>query len=93
MNVGDEKTVTIPAAQAYGDAREDLVGQVPRSQFPPQLNPEPGMELQMTLPTGQPIPVIVREVTDDHVLLDANHPLAGKDLTFKLQLVDVQKTA
>jgi FKBP-type peptidyl-prolyl cis-trans isomerase 2 len=93
MVTGEEKTVTIPAAQAYGDPRAELTAKVPREEFPDEITPEPGMSLQMMLPNGQPIPVTIVEVAEDHVLLDANHPLAGKDLTFKLQLVDVTKTA
>lgn len=93
MNVGEEKTITIPAEQAYGTPRDELFAKVPREDFPAEIHPAPGMQLQMRLATGQAVPVLVQEVTAEHVLLDANHPLAGLDLTFKLQLVDVTKAA
>jgi peptidylprolyl isomerase len=88
MEPGDEKTVTIPAAQAYGPRREEMTGEVPRAQFPPNIAPRVGQQLQMQQ-GGQSFVVTVREVTDEAVLLDANHPLAGKDLTFELELVEV----
>ncbi|MBB4637117.1 FKBP-type peptidyl-prolyl cis-trans isomerase [Longimicrobium terrae] len=88
MQPGDERTVVIPAADAYGEAREELVLQVPRSQFPEGVIPEIGRKLQMS--DGQNTFVVtVAEVRDDVVLLDANHDLAGKQLTFRLTLVDI----
>lgn len=88
MSPGDEKTVTIPAGEAYGDVHEELLMRVPRAQLPPDLQVEEGMQLGMS--NGQEtMPVTVREVGDDHVLLDANHPLAGQDLTFALTLVEI----
>ena len=70
---------------------ERLVQKVERSQLPPELNPEPGMMLSSTMPDGQQIPVKVAEVTEEHVMIDANHPLAGKDLTFAISLVEIVK--
>jgi len=93
MEIGEEKTVTISCAQAYGEPREDLKAKVPREDFPNEISPEPGMQLQMMTPNGQAIPVIMEDVAEDHVLLNANHPLAGQDLTFTLTLVDVKKAA
>ncbi|MHB9134491.1 MAG: FKBP-type peptidyl-prolyl cis-trans isomerase [Armatimonadota bacterium] len=93
MAPGDTKTINIPADQAYGPEREELTTTVPRDQFPPDIEPEVGMQLQLRLPNGQPIPVRVCAVTDNEVSLDANHPLAGKDLTFKLDLVDIYPEA
>lgn len=88
MQPGDERTVVIPAADAYGEPREELVLQVPRSQFPDGVIPEVGLKLQMS--DGQNTFVVtVTEVRDDVVLLDANHDLAGKQLTFRLTLVDI----
>lgn len=89
MAVGDRKTVTIPADQAYGPHREELVVQVPRSQVPPQITPRVGQRLQLGR-GDQAMMVVVREVNDDAVVLDGNHPLAGEDLTFALELVEVQ---
>jgi peptidylprolyl isomerase len=88
MEPGDEKTVTIPAAQAYGPRRDEMSGEVPRAQFPPDIDPQVGQQLQMQQ-EGQTFVVTVTEVSDEVVRLDANHPLAGKDLTFDLELVGI----
>jgi peptidylprolyl isomerase len=88
MREGETKTVTIPAAEAYGAARPELVLTVPRSQVPPGVQLRVGQRLQ--LGRGQEaFPVVVREVGDESVILDANHPLAGEDLTFELELVAI----
>ncbi len=89
MNAGDEKTVKIESAEAYGDHRDDLVMNVSRDRIPPDLDVEVGQRLQMERNDGQKIPVTVTEMDDANVTLDANHPLAGKDLTFDIKLVDV----
>lgn len=88
MAVGERKTVTIPACEAYGDVREEMIGTVPRDRFPQEISLEVGLQLQMMSPQG-PVPVVVREVMENEVTLDANHPLAGKDLTFELELVSL----
>ena len=88
MGAGDSQTVTIGADEAYGERREDLVFPVPRQQFPPEIEPEVGQRLQMQQ-GGETAVVVVREVAEDSVTLDANHPLAGEDLTFDLELVEV----
>jgi peptidylprolyl isomerase len=88
MQVGEEKTVTIPADEAYGPQRDEMLLRVPRGEFPPDLEVEVGQQLQMA--QGDNVFVVtVRQVEEDVVVLDANHPLAGKDLTFKLHLVDI----
>jgi peptidylprolyl isomerase len=87
MGVGDKKTVRIEADDAYGQRREQLVAQVPRESMNLDSPPEEGMSLVMQLQDGNQIPVTVTEVTDTHVTLDANHPLAGHDLTFDVELV------
>ena len=89
MSVGEQKTVTIPADQAYGDRRDDLMLAVPRADFPPNISPEVGDQLQLG-DGGRTMVVTVREVSPDRVLLDANHPLAGEDLTFALELVEIR---
>ncbi|MEX2527142.1 MAG: peptidylprolyl isomerase [Gemmatimonadota bacterium] len=89
MTVGEKETATIPADQAYGPRQDELVLTVPRSNLPDGLSPEPGDQLQMTTQDGQAVPVKVAEVQDDAVILDANHPLAGEDLTFELELVEI----
>lgn len=89
MEPGDEKTITIPAAEAYGARREEMVMRVGRDEFPPDLQPVIGQRLQMGQGTQLAV-VTVTEVTDDGVTLDANHPLAGQNLTFDLQLVSIR---
>jgi peptidylprolyl isomerase len=89
MGIGDRKKVTIPSHKAYGEKKEELVIEVPRAQVPPDLNPEVDQKLQMGGPNGELVVVTVVEVNDAFVVLDANPPLAGKDLTFDLELVAI----
>lgn len=89
MNVGDKLTVTIPAAEAYGDYRMDFVINVKPADIPPEITPEVGMELQLHQEDGGSVPVKVTAVAEDQVTMDANHPLAGKDLTFEIELVGI----
>lgn len=86
---GDQLTVTIPAAAAYGEHLADLIMEIPRSEVPDHINPEAGMTLQLGTDAGE-MEVTVADVTDSHVVLDANHPLAGQDLTFDIEVVDVR---
>ncbi|MDF0602847.1 peptidylprolyl isomerase [Psychromarinibacter sp. C21-152] len=90
MEVGEKKSVTIPAADAYGDHDPDRVQAVPRDQIPEHIPVDPGTQLQMQTPQGQAIPVTVTEATEQEVTLDANHPLAGKELTFDVELVEIK---
>lgn len=89
MDAGDEKTVTIPAVDAYGPRRQELVLDVPGDQLPDELEPEVGQQLQMQTPDGQSFQVTVVDVNTEGVQVDANHPLAGKDLTFDILVVGV----
>ncbi|HEY9601416.1 MAG TPA: peptidylprolyl isomerase [Allocoleopsis sp.] len=89
MAPGESKTEKIPMEQAYGPYRQEMVIQVNREQLPPDLDPEVGLQLQIQQPNGQAIPVLVTEVTNSKVTLDANHPLAGEDLTFDIELVEI----
>lgn len=89
MAAGERKKVTIPAHKAYGKKNEELVIEVPLSQVPPDLNPAAGQRLQMGGPSGELIVVTVTEVGEEFMVLDANPPLAGKDLTFDLELVEI----
>lgn len=86
MTAGESRTVNIPAEEAYGPYREEMVLAVPRSQFPPDMSPEPGMQLQVGQDDGEGMLVTITNITDAEVTLDANHPLAGKNLTFTIQL-------
>lgn len=90
MQVGEKKTINIPVDEAYGQKQEDLYMEFPRDKFPPDVEPEVGMQLNMSNETGQNFPVVISEVNDETVLLDANHPLAGEDLTFDLELVEIK---
>ena len=89
MAVGQTKTVPSPSAEAYGERVAEAVLQVPREQLPPDLEPEVGQQLVMQSRDGRQIPIVVVEVTEDSITIDANHPLAGRDLTFEIELVSV----
>ncbi len=89
MSEGESKKITIPAAQAYGERREELMLQVERTQFPADVEPQVGQQFQMSQ-GEQNFVVNVAAVDGDNITLDANHPLAGQDLTFELELVGVQ---
>jgi len=93
MEEGSKETVQIPAAEAYGEHRPEQVQDLPRSAIPAEVNPTPGMQLQATTQAGQPVPITVVDVTDDTVTVDANHPLAGRDLVFDVELVEIIKAA
>ena len=88
MEVNMTRSVTIPSAEAYGDVNEDMVGQIPRSNLPEDIEPEVGMVLSMQSSEGD-MPVRIVALDEDHLTLDANHPLAGQNLTFELTLVEV----
>ena len=89
MKTGEKKNVTITADKAYGQRNEEMVITAPRDQVPKDINPEVGQKLQMAGPDNQPIVVQITEVTDEHILLDANPPLAGKDLIFDIELMSI----
>ncbi|MDR3712862.1 MAG: peptidylprolyl isomerase [Puia sp.] len=89
MAIGDKKTVEIAVDEAYGPKDPQMVMEFPIDRFPPDVKPEVGMQLNMTNSSGQHIPVVIVDVKEDAVVLDANHPLAGEDLIFDLELVDI----
>jgi len=89
MKVGEKKTINIPVDEAYGQRSEDMLIEFPKDRFPTDMEIKEGMQLMMSNGTGQNIPVIVTEVKDDAVILDANHPLAGEDLIFDIELVEI----
>ncbi len=89
LAVGDKKTVEIPADEAYGPYAEEARQEVPRSQIPPTIELEEGMMLQMQMPSGRAVPVAVVSVSEEVVVLDANHRLAGKDLIFAIEVVSI----
>lgn len=89
MSVKESKTVTIPSEEAYGPRREEMMIKVPKDQFPPHIQPEVGQQLQLQQQDGGMFIVVIAEVNPDSVTLDANHPLAGKALTFEIELVEI----
>ncbi|HEX8315317.1 MAG TPA: peptidylprolyl isomerase [Flavisolibacter sp.] len=90
MQVGDKKTVEIGAEEAYGQRETENLIEFPNDQFPPNMNPEVGMQLMLSNDQGQQFPVVVTEVKESSVVLDANHPLAGQDLIFDIEMMDIQ---
>ena len=89
MSVGDTKTVTIAPENAYGEPNPAAVQSVPRATVPDELDIAVGMPLQVQTQDGRNVPVTVVEITDETVVLDANHPLAGKTLTFEIELMEI----
>ena len=89
MEPGDKKTTTIPADEAYGHRREDMVVTVAKEHLPEGVEPKVGEILQMSSGDDQTFNVVVSEIGEDPIVLDANHPLAGEDLTFDIELVKV----
>lgn len=86
---GESRTAQIPADEAYGPRLSEMVLELPREQFPAGITPEAGQQLELAQEDGQRIPVTVTDVTGETVTLDANHPLAGQDLTFEVELVEI----
>lgn len=93
MAVGEKKTIQIPVDEAYGQKEENMIVEFPKSNFPPELTPELGMSLNMTNGSGQVIPVTIVDIKEESVVLDANHPLAGQDLIFDIELVEISQPA
>ena len=89
MKVGDKKTLNIPVEEAYGPKNDELIMDFPKENIPADLNPQVGMELQMSNPQGQVFPVKVAAISSEFITLDANHPLAGEPLIFDIELVDI----
>ena len=88
MEVGESKSVHVPAEEAYGDVDPNARQSVPRDQIPEDIPLDLGTRLQLQDPQGRTMAVSVAEVTEETVVLDANHPLAGQDLTFDVELVE-----
>lgn len=89
MNVGDEKKIDIPAENAYGPHKDQLIQEVPKDKFPENVELKKGILLSLKAPTGENMMAKVKEIKDDKVVLDLNHPLAGQTLHFKIKLVDI----
>ena len=89
MSVGETKELEIAPADAFGLRKEELVIQVEKGRFPTNIDPQEGMTLKLTGNEEEEVPAVITEVSEDSVIIDANHPLAGKDLTFYIELVDI----
>lgn len=89
MKVGEKKTINIPAERAYGDKNPDMVIEYPREQFPSHIDLKVGEGLVMSSASGQQFEVKIAEIKEDVVMLDANHPLAGEELIFDIELVEI----
>ena len=90
MSVGDKKTVNINPENAYGEKNPDAIIEFPKSNIPADMKLETGMKLKLKNEAGQPIPVVVTEIKDEIIILDANHELAGKELVFDIELVEIK---
>jgi peptidylprolyl isomerase len=93
MQIGDRKTVEIPVEDAYGAKEDERILEFPKSQLPEDLTAEIGMQLMMSDGQGQQLPVTITEVREESIVLDANHPLAGQDLIFDIELVEIVPTS
>ena len=89
MSPDETKEATMPPEKAYGQYRDEMVIEVDKSQFPEDIDPEPGQQLELKQPDGQHVVVTVTNISGENVTLDANHPLAGKQLTFELVLEEI----
>jgi FKBP-type peptidyl-prolyl cis-trans isomerase 2 len=93
MEKGEEKEITIESKNAYGERKEELLKKVPKEQLPENLTPEVGMILGLQTPDGRQIPAPIVEVSEKEITIDLNHPLAGKNLKFKIKLTEIQESS
>ena len=91
MKKGEEKKIKLKPADAYGEPNPELAKELPREHIPKDPEPKPGMALVIGLPDGNQIPALITKVTKDKVTIDLNHPLAGKNLTFKIKVIEITK--
>lgn len=89
MNTGETKTVIISPEEGYGDPDEELIMVVDRSEIPPEIHPEIGMVLKASAQDGSSTHIVITDISDKDVTLDGNHPLAGLDLTFEIELIEI----
>ena len=89
MKIGDKKTINIPASEGYGERSDEAIIPFPKTNVPADMKMEVGMQLMLSNEHGQPVQVIVAEINDDVIMLDANHFLAGKELVFDIELVEI----
>ena len=91
LSVGQKATTNIPSKEAYGEHNSDMVLEVPKNQLPPELDAQVGMQLQLNQPDGQAIPVQITQIKEEMVTIDANHPLAGKNLNFDIEIIEIHE--
>ncbi|NBW69869.1 MAG: peptidylprolyl isomerase [Bacteroidetes bacterium] len=89
LSEGDSTTANIPSKEAYGEVNPEMIVDVPKNQLPTEIEAKVGMQLQLNQPNGQAIPVQITEVKEETITIDANHPLAGKDLNFDIEIVEI----
>lgn len=90
MKVGESKTVNIPVEQAYGPRRSDMIMELERDQLPEGIDPQVGQQLQTTQTDGRIVIATITDISGTTITIDANHPLAGQDLTFEIELVEIE---
>ena len=89
MAVNDKKIIFIPSDQAYGQRQDEMMHEVKKSQLPQEIKPEVGMPLSSQGPDGQEMHFIITEIKEESIIVDGNHPLAGKDLTFEIEVLSI----
>ncbi len=89
MKVSEKKTIEIPMTEAYGPVNDELFQEVEKAQLPPDIEPEVGLGLMSKATDGSEMPLTISEVREESIIVDANHPLAGKDLTFDIEVVSI----
>lgn len=89
MGLNEKKTIEVPSSEAYGEPKDELFQQIPKEQLPKEIEPKEGMALTAQTQDGQQQQLIIKEVKDDSIVVDANHPLAGKDLVFEVEVVEI----
>lgn len=89
MEVNEKKTINISSDEAYGETKDELIQKVPKDQLPDDIEPKVGMGLVSKTQNGQDINLVVKEVNEDTITVDGNHPLAGKSLIFDLEVVEI----
>ena len=89
MEKGQEKQISLKSAEAYGDNNPQLIQRIPRDKLPQDQEPKTGMALLINLPNGSQVQAKITEVTKEEIVIDLNHPLAGKDLSFKIKVVEI----
>tara|TARA_B100000809_G_C14871247_1_gene435619 strand:- start:218 stop:664 length:447 start_codon:yes stop_codon:yes gene_type:complete len=92
MKLNEKKTITIAKEDAYGEVNKDLIQEVEKSQLPQDMTPEVGMGLVSKSPDGQEMNLLVVEVREETIVIDGNHPLAGKELIFDLEVLAIKET-